>query len=177
MRLERLTRGHVVAAPPDEAFVTWDDLEPRTARASRLEELAIDEIKTHQRERRVLRSETPAGVVQEIYGLLLGHYIIRKMMCDAAESVHVAPRQLSFVNSLKILRCRLAEAPRNSQGLQQWYANLLAEVAEERLPPRRDRVNPRVIKQKMSHWLKKRQNHYEFPQPTKKFPSSIVMMN
>src|SRR2546421_1669604 len=36
------------------------------------EELAFDELKTHQRERPVLRSETPAGVVQEIYGLLLG---------------------------------------------------------------------------------------------------------
>lgn len=35
------------------------------------EELAIDELKTHQRERPVLRSQTPAGVIQEIYGLLL----------------------------------------------------------------------------------------------------------
>jgi hypothetical protein len=32
------------------------------------EGLAIDELKTHQRERPVLRSETPAGVVQEIDG-------------------------------------------------------------------------------------------------------------
>ncbi len=30
------------------------------------EELTIDELKTHQRERPVLRSQTPAGVVQEI---------------------------------------------------------------------------------------------------------------
>jgi hypothetical protein len=36
------------------------------------EELTIDELKTHQRERPVLRSQTPGGVVQELYGLLLG---------------------------------------------------------------------------------------------------------
>src|SRR4029079_4459246 len=34
------------------------------------EELAIDELKTHQRERPVLRSQTPAGAVQDIQGLL-----------------------------------------------------------------------------------------------------------
>jgi hypothetical protein len=46
------------------------------------EELAIDEIKTHQRERPVLRSETPGGVVQEIQGLLLAHYVVRVLMCS-----------------------------------------------------------------------------------------------
>src|SRR5262249_45194384 len=44
------------------------------------EEVTIDEIKTHQRERPVLRSETPAGVVQEIQGLLLAHYVVRVLM-------------------------------------------------------------------------------------------------
>ncbi len=41
------------------------------------EELTIDELKTHQRERPVLRSQTAIGVLQEIYGLLLGHYVVR----------------------------------------------------------------------------------------------------
>ncbi|MBK8619622.1 MAG: IS4 family transposase, partial [Anaerolineales bacterium] len=50
------------------------------------EELTFDEIKTHQRERPVLRSQTPAGVIQEIYGLLLGHYVIRVLMHEAAET-------------------------------------------------------------------------------------------
>lgn len=141
------------------------------------EELAIDEVKTHQRERPVLRSETPAGVVQEIYSLLLGHYVIRKLMCEAADHAGIAPRNLSFVNTLKILRCRLPECPRSRSGIERWYNDLLAEVAEERLEPRRDRVNPRVIKRKMSHWLKKRENHRNFPQPTKNFRRSIVMLD
>jgi hypothetical protein len=141
------------------------------------EELTIDEFKTHQRERAVLRSETPAGVVQEIYGLLLGHYVVRKLICEAATLADCAPRDLSFVNTLKILRCRLPESPRSPRGLKRWYSDLLSEVAEERLEPRRDRVNPRVIKRKMSNWAKKREKHRHFPQPTKKFRRSVVILN
>jgi len=141
------------------------------------EELAFDELKTHQRERPVLRSETPAGVVQEIYGLLLAHFVIRKLASEAAATVSCPPREISFVSTLKILRCRLPEAPRNRISLAQWYALLVAEVAEERLPPRRDRINPRVIKRKMSSWAKKTNKHRDSPQPTKNFRQSIVMMN
>jgi transcription-repair coupling factor (superfamily II helicase) len=37
------TRGHVVALPPTQAFVTWADLEQRVDAARHLEELAIDD--------------------------------------------------------------------------------------------------------------------------------------
>lgn len=141
------------------------------------EELAIDELKTHQRERPVLRSETPAGVVQEIYGLLLGHFVVRKLACEAALTVSCPPREISFVNTLKILRCRLPQAPRNRVSLTEWYRLLVAEVAEERLPPRRNRINPRVIKRKMSNWAKKTAKHRDSPQPAKNFRQSIVMLN
>jgi Insertion element 4 transposase N-terminal/Transposase DDE domain len=139
------------------------------------EELAIDELKTHQRQRPVLRSETPAGVVQEIYGLLLGHYVVRKLMVEAAQQVEVSPRQLSFVATLKILRCRLPECPKSAPGLRRWYNDLLAEISEEILEPRRDRINPRVIKRKMSNWRKKRPEHRHYPQPTKHFRRSVVI--
>src|SRR3954453_15655001 len=47
------------------------------------EELAFDEIKTHLSDREVpIRSKTPAGVVQEIYGLVLAHYVVRRVMHD-----------------------------------------------------------------------------------------------
>jgi transcription-repair coupling factor (superfamily II helicase) len=36
-------RGHVVAAPPAQSFVGWEELEPRAVAAPRLEELAVDE--------------------------------------------------------------------------------------------------------------------------------------
>ncbi len=140
------------------------------------EELAIDELKTHQRERPVLRSETPAGVVQEIAGLLLAHYVIRVLMAEAARGPGLAPRRLSFTATLKVLRCRLPECPKSRRGLRRWYADLLAEVAEEVLPERRDRINPRVIKRKMSNWKKKRPEHRRSPQPTKKFRKSIDIL-
>ena len=41
-------------------------------------EQVIDEIKTHERaQRKVLRSKTPAGVYQELYGIYLAHYAVR----------------------------------------------------------------------------------------------------
>lgn len=141
------------------------------------EEIAFDELKTHQRERPVLRSQTPGGVVQELYGYLLGHFVIRKLMSEAADAEGCAPRELSFVGTLKILRCRLPQAPRSPRGLKAWYEELLAEVGEERLEPRRNRINPRVIKCKMSRWPKKREKHYKPPQPTKTFPAAIAMLN
>ncbi|MBI3048893.1 MAG: transcription-repair coupling factor [Acidobacteria bacterium] len=40
-------RGHVAAAPPDEAFLTWEDVESRLGGAPRLEELAVEEGARH----------------------------------------------------------------------------------------------------------------------------------
>ena len=140
------------------------------------EELAIDELKTHQRQHPVLRSQTPAGVVQEIYGLLLAHFVVRTLMCEAAAKNQLPPRRLSFTGTLKILRCRLPECPRNQRGLRRWYKDLLAEIAEETLPERRNRINPRVIKCKMSKWKKKRPEHKHYPQPIKDFRDGIVMI-
>jgi hypothetical protein len=140
------------------------------------EELAIDELKTHQRERPVLRSETPAGVVQEIAGLLLAHYVVRVLMCEAARASQLPPRRLSFTGTLKVLRCRLPSCPKGRAGLKRWYADLLAEISEEVLPERRNRINPRVIKRKMSNWKKKRPEHRRSPQPTKKFRKCIDIL-
>jgi len=82
---------------------------------------------------------------------------------------------LSFTGALKILRCRLPEVPKHGRGLDRWFADLVAEVAEEVLEKRRDRVNPRVIKRKMSNWKKKRPEHRHYAQPTKKFRQSIII--
>lgn len=139
------------------------------------EELTIDELKTHQRERPVLRSQTPGGVVQELYGLLLGHYVIRVLMQEAAATKAIDPRRLSFTGTLKILRCRLPECPASRRGRSQWYHSLVAEIAEEVLEDRRNRINPRVIKRKMSNWRKKRPEHCKYPQPAKEFRKAIVM--
>jgi hypothetical protein len=139
------------------------------------QELTIDELKTHQCERPVLRSQTPVGVVQEIDGLMLAHYLVRVLMQEAAATQQIDPQQISFTAAIKILRCRLPECSPNPDEAERWYQRLVQEVAEETLPPRRNRINPRVIKQKMSKWPKKRPHHRHPPQPTKRFEESIVM--
>ena len=139
------------------------------------QELAIDEFKTHQIERPVLRSQTPAGVVQELYALLLDHYVVRVLMFEAAKQAKVSPLSVSFVGTLKILRCRLPACPRTHRARKRWWRNLIHEVAEEVLPPRRNRINPRVIKRKMSKWKKKRPGETTQPQPSRPFADTIIV--
>ena len=75
-----------------------------------------DEQKTHPDPRRPhklthLRSETPAGVVQELLGLSLAHFVIRKTMFDAAAQQDIDPDRLSFTGAFQILQTRLPECP------------------------------------------------------------------
>lgn len=140
------------------------------------EELTIDELKTHQRQRPVLRSQTPGGVVQEIYGLLVAHGLVRRAMSAAAQRAGVAPRRVSFVGALKILRCRLAECPDDEWGRARWHERLIEEIAEELLPPRRPRINPRVVKKKMSNWNKKQSHHRSQAQPQERFRDTIDIL-
>ena len=65
--------------------------------------------------------------------------------------------------------------PKGERGRQRWYDDLVAEISEEVLEPRRDRINPRVIKRTMSHWPKKRPKHRNNPQPTKTFRERLVV--
>jgi len=138
------------------------------------QELAIDELKTHQRERPVLRSQTPCGVIQELYGLLLDHYMVRVLM-HAANRQAIDPQRLSFTATLKILRCRIPECPPSRPGRSRWYEAVLREIGEEVSPERRNRINPRVIERKMSNWRKKRPVHRHHPQPTKGSAEAIVI--
>jgi hypothetical protein len=145
------------------------------------EELVFDEQKTHQDPRRAtkpaqLRSETPAGVIQEIYALSLGHFVLRSLMFEAAATVGLDPDRLSFTGCFQILKCRLPECDgRTPATFEAWYRALLWEMQGERTDPRRNRGNPRVIKRKMSKWKKKRPEHRGVPPLKKTFPETVVM--
>jgi hypothetical protein len=141
------------------------------------EELVFDEIKTHLNGRPVkLRSKTPRGVVQELYGIFLAHRILRQVMSDAAEQSNqpMAATRLSFTDSLRIVQSHLPEAPRGD--VATWYQRLLEEVCRQRLRPRRNRWYPRVVKRKMKKWNRKRPWHAKPPRPTKAFDESIVIL-
>jgi hypothetical protein len=86
-------------------------LEPDSAPASELSglnperwefETLLDELKTHERGPRVvLRSKSPDGVRQEIYGYLCTHYAIRALMCEVESPDGIDPDRVSFTRSLR----------------------------------------------------------------------------
>ena len=68
-------------------------------------ETSLDELKTHQgAPRMVLRSHTPGGVQQEVWGFLLVHYAIRTLMHQAALDAGTHPDRLSFTRTLRLVR-------------------------------------------------------------------------
>ncbi len=145
-------------------------------------ELTYDEQKTHQDPRRAekpahLRSETPAGVIQELYALSVAHYVVRKVMFDAACKEDIDSDRLSFLGAIRILRTRLPEcASSHPNDIQSWYGNLLAEILTEKIDPRRNRINPRVIKRARCKWPTKKSEHYRQPRLRKRFRETVLVL-
>lgn len=142
-------------------------------------ELTFDEQKTHMTPPRVtkpahLRSETPLGVVQELYALSIGHYVTRSLMAEAAAQSEQDPDRLSFLGCLQTLKTRLPECPADEQERREWMEVFLAELAKERTEPRRNRINPRVVRVKMSKFGKKRPEHRKLKKLERAFRDVIV---
>lgn len=141
-------------------------------------EITIDELDTHQRILdRPFRSLKPVGVIQEWYGLLLAHFIIRSIMHQAAVSHHLDPDRLSFVESVRLITDAIADFqlvhPDHHPRLWQ---RLLDDIASCVLPPRDDRINPQVVKRKMSKFKKKRPEHFRPPLP-RPFRERVVILS
>ncbi|NQV23742.1 MAG: IS4 family transposase [Rhodopirellula sp.] len=145
------------------------------------EEIVFDEQKTHQDPCRAektmnLRSETCDGLKQELYAPSLGHFIIRAMMLQAAEPSNIDVDRLSFKGCFQILKTRLPECnPRTESSFADWFDAVLWEMSCETTPVRRNRINPRAIKRKMSRWNKARPEHRRKPPLTKTFEQTVVM--
>ena len=142
-------------------------------------EITFDEIDTHQRvQAGPMRSQKPEGVVQEAYGILIAHYLVRYFMHEAVISVGIDPDRISFIDSVRVIRRRLDKfqivSEEHCAGL---YREMLVEIAENQLPPRDNRSNPRVVKRKMSTFARKRDKHRRVPQSRKPFPEVVVMLN
>jgi hypothetical protein len=66
------------------------------------------ELKVHLKPPKVpLRSKSPQLVLQELYGYLLAHSLVRTQMHAAAIEVDEDPDQLSFTHSVEIIRSKL----------------------------------------------------------------------
>lgn len=131
-------------------------------------ETALDELKTHQRGPKVvLRSKTPDGVRQEIYGHLCTHYAIRALMCHAADDHDLDPDRISFTRTLRAARrSTRAGLGTSTIVLAAALVDTITEILHELLPARRLRTAARVVKRKMSSYGVKRAEHRNWPRPT-----------
>jgi transposase IS4-like protein/DDE family transposase len=129
-------------------------------------EACIAEQKTHLRlSDQPLRSKDPALVRQELYGLLLAHYIVRWWMHRSAREADLDPDRLSFTHAVEVLDTACYEfALVAREELPQLQARLLADLREPAtlLPPRRLRFYPRVVKRTYSSFHRKRPGQQGF---------------
>ena len=145
------------------------------------EEMVYDEQKTHQDPRRAekttqFRSETSDGLKQELYALSLGHFVTRMMMLAAAKQAGLDTDRLSFKGCFQILKTRLPECHAGTAtSFSEWCDAVIWEMSNETIPARRNRINPRVIKRKMSRWNKCRPEHRKLKPLTKTFADTVVM--
>lgn len=141
-------------------------------------EIVVDEMDTHQRlAGRPLRSRKPVGVIQELYAMLIAHYAVRSLMHEAALQAGIDPDRLSFVHAVRVIADAIPEFEMASSGdLPRLCERLLRDIASKRLPERRLRINPRVVKRKMSNFLLKRPQHHHPPTPAIPFREAVTLI-
>jgi DDE family transposase len=130
-------------------------------------ELVLDEIKTHERvQRKVLRSKTPDGVRQELYGIFLAHYAVRVLLAQAAVEAELDPDRLSFTQGLFVLTemLDLALILEPEEAIEPLLRRLREKMACQVLPPRRLRINRREVKQVYNKY-KPKKRHLPPPVP------------
>jgi hypothetical protein len=74
-------------------------------------ETGNDQLKTHLRgPGKVVRSESPGMVRQEIYGYLLTHWAISGLICQAAAEADIDSDRVKFTRTVRITRRAIAPA-------------------------------------------------------------------
>lgn len=145
-------------------------LDPETAPAKELIalyherwelELGYDELKTHMLDRQeAIRSRTPDGVRQELWGIAIAYNLIRLEMERVAKLAKVAPTRISFVAAMGLIKDELAGlvGQRLALGtIPSRLAFLEQQLKRLVLPERRpQRSYPRAVKRKMSNYPRKR---------------------
>ena len=121
---------------------------------------AYDEIKTHMLAREeAIRSRTPVGVRQEVWGIALAYNLIRLEMERAAAELGVAPTRISFVNALALIKYAwvASSTPPNAPGtIPKRLLDVRRQMKLLLVPERPGRSYPRAVKIKMSNYPKKR---------------------
>lgn len=121
-------------------------------------ELGYDEIKTELLEREeAIRSKTPDGVRQELWGILLAYNLVRLEIESIAKEAKIEPTRISFVEALRLLRDEWSWLSVTSPGaIPKRLEAMRRSLKRYVLPPRRIRSYPRAVKIKMSNYDRKR---------------------
>lgn len=130
-------------------------------------EIAFDEIKTHQcatlrgQSPTIIRSKKSELVKQELYAVFIVYNLVRDLMHQAADQTKRESRSMSFLDSLQ---CVIDAIPnmciavgKQAKKKFQYLESLIAECVLDR--PQRHRINPRVVKVKMSKFKRKGRFH------------------
>ncbi len=130
-------------------------------------EIAYDEIKTHQCA--TLRGQSPTTfrskradlVEQELYAMLIMYNLIRLLIAQAAECHGKDPRFISFLDALgHIIDATPIMTTDSDEQREESFTYLLLIIADAEIDrPRRHRINPRVVKVKMSKFTRKNSSH------------------
>ncbi len=137
------------------------------------EEIAFSEWKVAMCGSTMLRSQSPEMVRQEIWGMLISHFIIRTLIFRSAEKAGVEPSRISFTGALDILHARLPEAKKSRPMRKQWLVDLIQEISQEQLPPRGNRINPRKVKKRSKARPTKKDTDRRPPKPLGPFADFI----
>ena len=106
----------------------------------------------------VLRTQTPEMAHKELLAKLLAYNLIRRLMWEAGVRAGVAPLRLSFKGSVQHVRTFAPIlAALNSGARKELYDLLLQTLAQEIVPERPGRIEPRLKKRrpKSYGWLQK----------------------
>jgi hypothetical protein len=120
-------------------------------------ELGYDEIKTDVLERlEAIRSRTPEGVRQEIWGLAVAYNLVRREMEAMAARLKLPPRRISFRGALVLVRDLFVWAATASPGsFPKMVQGMRVDLKHFILPERRsERSYPRRVKIKMSNYAR-----------------------
>ena len=101
--------------------------------------------------------------------------MVRATMNEAATVAGIDPDRLPFAGCVSVPVARLPECVPTAKCVRDWWTSLSAGMGRERTEPRRDRVDPRVIKREMSNRPKEHPHRRRKSRSTKTFAETIVI--
>jgi hypothetical protein len=110
-------------------------------------EMCLDDLKTTL-QLEMLRSHSPEMLQKELYTHLIAHNLIRCIMAQAALEHEVPLERISFKGTLDALRqfTQAMSQARTKKKRSELWAKLLKTLADDLLPERPERREPRAVK-------------------------------